>query len=110
VKVSHSTANGSPAKLQTHASGTAVAFKVGDATKYDNVAFHRAAFALAMAPLPEIARRMGAQVSSVLDPTTGLSLRATMWYEGLDAKVYVRLDALWGVKLLDQDMAVRYVG
>lgn len=107
VKVSHKDA--SPAKLVTHSSGTLVRFKVGDAAKYDNLAFNRNAFAFAMAPLPEIARRMGAQVSSMLDPITGLAVRATMWYEGLDAKVYVRLDALWGVKLLDQDMAVRYI-
>jgi hypothetical protein len=94
---------------QTAASGTAAKVTVGSTAKYDNLAFHRNAFALAMAPLPEAARRMGAQVASVVDPLTGLALRVTMWYEGLDAKVYVRIDALWGIKVLDADMAVRYV-
>lgn len=90
-------------------SGTVVAAKVGSTAKYDNLAFHRNCFALAMAPLPEVARRMGAQVASLADPITGLALRVTMWYEGLDAKVYTRIDALWGVKVLDADMAVRYI-
>lgn len=103
------TASIAPATRATIASGTAAKVTVGVSTKYDNLAFHRNAFALAMAPLPEIARRMGAQVASIADPITGLALRVTMWYEGLDAKVYVRVDALWGVKVLDADMAVRYV-
>lgn len=98
-----------PKASHTAASGTAAAFKVQDATKYDNLAFHRNAFALAMAPLPQIARNMGATIASIADPITGLALRVTMWYEGLDAKVYGRIDALWGVKVLDEDMAVRYI-
>jgi hypothetical protein len=98
-----------PQSRHTVASGTAAKITLGNTAKYDNLAFHRNAFALAMAPLPEVARRMGAQVASLADPITGLALRVTMWYEGLDAKVYVRVDALWGVKCLDEDMAVRYV-
>lgn len=98
-----------PATRVTHASATAAKITLGTATKYDSLAFHRNCFALAMAPLPEVARRMGAQVASVADPITGLALRVTMWYEGLDAKVYVRVDALWGTKVLDADMAVRYI-
>ncbi len=94
---------------ETAASGTVAGFVVGDATKYDNLAFHRNAFALAMAPLPETAARLGAQLASIADPTTGLALRVTMWYEGLDAKVYCRIDVLWGLKVLNGDMAVRYV-
>lgn len=98
-----------PAAQATAASGTAALVKVGSTSKYDNLAFHRNAFALAMAPLPEAARTMGARVAALADPITGLALRVTMWYEGLDAKVYVRIDALWAVKVLDADMAVRYV-
>lgn len=98
-----------PQSRQTVASGTAAKITLGTTAKYDNLAFHRNCFALAMAPLPEVARRMGAQVSSLADPITGLALRVTVWYEGIDAKVYVRVDALWGVKILDEDMAVRYV-
>ncbi len=98
-----------PKVSHTAASGTTATVKLGSTAKYDNLAFHRNAFALAMAPLPEVARRMGAQVASIADPTTGLALRVTMWYEGLDAKVYVRIDALWGRKVLNEDMAVRYI-
>lgn len=90
-------------------SGAAAKITLGDSTKFDNLAFHRNAFALAMAPLPEGARAMGARVASIADPITGLALRVTMWYEGLDAKVYIRIDALWGVKILDEDLAARYV-
>jgi hypothetical protein len=103
------TASIAPTTKATFASGTAAVVKLGNVAKFDNLAFHRNAFALAMAPLPEVARRMGAQVASIADPITGLALRVTMWYEGLDAKVYVRVDALWGVKVLDYDMAVRYI-
>lgn len=94
---------------ETAASGAVVSWVVQSASKYDNLAFHRNFAALAMAPLPETAARLGAQIASVADPITGLALRVTLWYEGLDAKVYVRIDALWGVKVLDRDMAVRYV-
>jgi hypothetical protein len=98
-----------PNAAATVASGTTCAFKVQSTAKYDNLAFHRNAVALAMAPLPEIARALGAKVSSISDPITGLAIRVTMWYDGPAAKVYVRLDALWGKKLLNADMAVRYV-
>lgn len=94
---------------ETAASGTVCALKLQDSTKYDNVAFHRNFAALAMAPLPETAKTMGAQIASIADPTTGLALRVTMWYLGTDAKVYIRIDALWGVQLLNADMAARYV-
>lgn len=94
---------------ETAASGTVCAFKLQDATKSDNLGFHRNFAALAMAPLPETAKTMGAQIASIADPITGLALRVTMWYQGLDAKVYIRIDALWGVKMINEDMACRYV-
>lgn len=103
------TAAVSPSASHTASSGTTVAFKVGDSTRFDNLAFHRNAFALAMAPLPETGRAMGAQMASITDPKTGLALRVTMWYEGYDASIQVRIDALWGVKVLNPDMAVRYI-
>lgn len=97
-------------KVSTAISAGAVsAVKLQSSSKFDNLGFHRNAFALAMAPLPETANRMGAIVASVADPITGLSLRVTMWYQGADAKVYIRIDALWGVKVLQPDAAVRYV-
>lgn len=99
----------SPSASHTAASGTTVGFKVGDSAKFDNLAFHRNAFALAMAPLPETGKAMGAVMASISDPKTGLALRVTMWYEGYDASVQVRIDALWAVKELNPDMAVRYI-
>lgn len=102
-----------PKFSNTVAVGVAVTFKVQSTAKYDNLAFHRNWAALAMAPLPEASRmfgnNLGAMVASVSDPTTGLALRATIWYQGIDAKVYVRLDALWGLKVLDEDLACRYI-
>jgi len=103
------TAAVSPSASHTAASGTTVGFKVGDATKFDNLAFHRNFAALAMAPLPQTGKAMGAAMASISDPKTGLALRITMWYEGYDASVQVRVDALWGVKVLNPDMAVRYI-
>jgi len=99
----------SPVASHTVATGTTVGFKAGDVTKYDNLAFHRNAFALAMAPLPETGRAMGANMASISDPKTGLALRVSMWYEGYDAQALVRIDALWGNVVLNQDMAVRYI-
>jgi hypothetical protein len=75
--------------------------------KAQNLAFHRHAFALAMAPLPELGDGMGARISSVSDPITQLALRATLWYDAINANVYVRIDALWGVKVLNENLAVR---
>jgi len=99
----------SPAVSHSAASGTSALVKLGSTASYDNLGFHRNFAALAMAPLPEVARNLGANVASIADPITGLALRVTMWYEGLDAKVYTRIDALWGLKTLDPDMAVRYI-
>jgi hypothetical protein len=71
--------------------------------------FHRNAFALAMAPLTEIGNGLGAQISTVSDPKTNLSLRSRLFYEGNDSKVFVSIDALWGVKTLDANLACRLV-
>jgi len=73
-----------------------------------NLGLQRGALALAMAPLSDIGARVGgATMGRAMDPETGLALRSSMWYEGQAADVYVRLDALWGVKVLDHNKAVR---
>lgn len=69
--------------------------------------FHRNAFALAMAPLSEMGDGRGAQISTVVDPITGLSLRARIFYVGDSSTNYVSIDALWGVKTLDPNLACR---
>ena len=73
----------------------------------ENLAFHRGAFALAMAPLSQLGNQLGAKVATAVDPITGLALRSTMWYEEATAEIHVRIDALWGVKTLNPDLACR---
>lgn len=73
----------------------------------ENIAFHRNAFGLGMAPLPDSARELGAKVETVQDPITGLSLRARVYYVGDSSEVHVALDILYGVKTLDPNLAVR---
>jgi len=77
------------------------------ATKTQNIAVHRNWAALAMAPLPSIANQLGAKVESVVDPITGLAIRSRMFYDGDTSKVYVALDVLYGVKILDGNLGVR---
>lgn len=79
------------------------------ATKNQCLAFHRHAFALAMAPLPEIGGQLGARIKTVPDPVTNLSIRSRLWYEGDTSTVKVALDALWGVQVLNPNLAVRAV-
>lgn len=71
------------------------------------LAFHRNAFALAMAPLSDLGGQLGAQIASVTDPITGLSLRSRMFYVGDTSTVYVALDVLYGIKTLDPNLACR---
>lgn len=71
--------------------------------------FHRNAFALAMAPLSEAGGQLGAQIATVTDPVTNLSLRSRLFYDGDTSSVFVSIDALWGVKTLDPNLACRLV-
>lgn len=79
------------------------------ASKNQCLAFHRHAFALAMAPLSDMGGRLGAQIATVADPVTNLSIRSRLWYEGDTSTVKVALDALWGVQVLNPNLAVRAV-
>jgi hypothetical protein len=73
------------------------------------VAFHRNAFALAMAPLTTMGNELGARIESVVDPLTGLALRSRLFYVGDTSTVYVALDILYGIKTLDPNLAVRVI-
>lgn len=80
----------------------------------ENVAYHRDAFALAMARLPDYSNTglfgtaaLGAQVASVQDPVTGLAMRSRIYYVGNDSAVHVALDVLYGWKVLNPRMATR---
>lgn len=96
-----------PALAQA-ASGGEVATLNLEATKTtQNLAFHRNAFAIAMAPLSEMGDGRGAQIAAVTDPVTGLSLRSRIFYVGDTSTVYVALDVLYGVKTLDGNLAAR---
>jgi hypothetical protein len=75
--------------------------------KSENMGFHRGAFALAMAPLTDAGNQIGARIATAQDPITNLSLRSSMWYVGDTAQIFVRIDALWGTKTLNPNMAVR---
>lgn len=87
-----------------------VTFTITGAAKAQNLAFHRNAFALAMAPLSSMGNELGARIASVTDPKTGLSLRSRVYYQGNDSEVHVALDCLYGVKTLDRNLAVRGYG
>lgn len=73
---------------------------------YSNLMFHRNAFAMAMAPLPNLGNNAGAQMAVVTDPRTGLSIRSRLAYDDDLATVKVTLDILYGVKTLDPNLAV----
>jgi hypothetical protein len=76
-----------------------------------NLMFHRNAFALAVAPLPDrLPNELGAKVATVTDPKTGLSLRSRIYYIGNSSVVHVALDVLYGVKILDGNLAARACG
>lgn len=94
--------------LKVATAGTEViTFTLNGASKGQNLAFHSNAFMLGMAPLSTLGDGLGARMATKADPITGLALRSTMWYDAPNAKVKVRLDALYGVKTLDCNLAVR---
>lgn len=98
-----------PALVQTYTNTSVVTLDIvsAGATKAVNLAFHRNAFALAMAPLSEMGNQLGARIATIADPKTGLALRSRMFYDGNGSKVGVALDVLYGVAVLDPNMATR---
>jgi hypothetical protein len=80
---------------------------IEEAANVRNLMFHRNAFALAFAPLPMTGDGRGAEMATVTDPITGLSVRARMWYEGATGTNFVALDALYGTQVLDPMLAVQ---
>jgi hypothetical protein len=93
------------ATITNHLGG--VDLSLGQLDRRNNLAFHRNAFALVMAPLSSMANELGARIATVTDPVTGLSLRSRVYYVGNSSEVHVALDTLYGVKTLDPDLAVR---
>jgi hypothetical protein len=75
-----------------------------------NIAFHRNAFALAMAPLSDMGNQLGARIATVFDDKTGLALRSRLFYVGDSSTVYVAIDVLYGVQVLDERLAAIFRG
>lgn len=94
-----------PALVQAYADNAVITISLLSHVK--NVAFHRDAFALAMAPLTTIGRELGgAKIETVVDENTGLAIRSRMFYVGDTSRVYVALDILYGLETLNENMAV----
>jgi hypothetical protein len=96
-----------PALVQDYANLSVVTITLQSGEQ--GLGFHRNAFALAMAPLTEAGNNIGARIATVTDPVTGLSLRSRLFYDGDTSSVFVSIDALWGVKTLDPNLACRLV-
>ena len=103
------TAIGISPPLKTAATnGAVVTIALTGTTTETCLAFHKNFAALAFAKLPdEMPRRLGAECVSVQDPKTGISVRYRMYYDGTNSKCAVVLDVLYGVKVLDPNMACR---
>ncbi len=101
-----------PALVQNYATGSVVTFEDGSQAAihadayHANLMFHRNAFALAFAPLPDIGDGAGANMAVVTDPATGISIRSRLAYIDASATVNVTLDILFGVACLDPNLAV----
>lgn len=99
----------SPPLVQAYSNGAVVTLDVPTSatTKVNNLAYHRAAFGLKMAMLPMTANDLGARVFTQTDPTSGLSVRARLWYAGDTNAIKVSLDAMWAATCLDPRLATR---
>ncbi|MBU0724394.1 MAG: hypothetical protein KJ904_18730 [Alphaproteobacteria bacterium] len=96
-----------PESVRAYDSGALLTFETGPESFSANLMFHRNFAALVLAPLPATGDGRGAQIETVTDPVTGLSLRARMWYDGDTATNFVALDVLYGLTVLDGNLAVR---
>ncbi len=94
-----------PGLAEAATADAVVTLRATDASEV-GCAFHRDAFALGMAPLSSLGDGAGARIATVTDPITGITLRSTIFYDPATAKNYVRIDALWGVKTLNPNLAV----
>lgn len=96
----------SPAVVTTIGDHTAVTL-TQTAASTQCLAFHRDAFCLAMAQLPDIPAGLGVVSAVVADPISGLSMRFRRWYDTNTNIPMVAFDWLWGVAVLNPNLAVR---
>jgi hypothetical protein len=82
-----------------------------------NLAYHRDAFCLAFAKLPDFSQtdlfgsgQLGANIMSVQDPDTGIAIRSRIYYVGNSSEIHVALDVLYGWKTLNPLLAARLCG
>lgn len=97
-----------PPLAQTY-SANAVVTLDQEATKVNqNVVYHRDAFTIVPVMLPTHGDIKGAPDAFVAsDPDTGLSVRTRIWVDPDNSKMKVAVDALWGVKTIRPNLAVR---
>lgn len=98
-----------PPLVQTY-SASAVVTLDQEATKTrQNVVYHRDAFTIVPVKLPTyegmLVNKPDAFVAD--DPDTGLSVRTRMWVDPDNSKMKVAVDALWGVKTIRPNLAMR---
>lgn len=86
-------------------SGAVVTFHTMAGAKTANIVFHRNFAALKFAPLPD--DLPGINASTISDADLGISVRARIWSDGNNSKMFVALDCLYGYQLLDPNMATR---
>lgn len=94
-----------PPAVQAYSSGAVVTFYVTASGATQQLLYHRNAFAIAYATLPTDIP--GLDIESVSDPVTGISIRASRGGDILNKKSIVSLDVLYGVQVLDPNLAVR---
>lgn len=100
-----------PSLVQDYADGTTITFESAASTnaeKYSaNVMFHKNAFALAFAPLPEIGNGIGARMATITDPKTKISIRSRVAYYDKEATIGITLDILFGCKTINDKYGCR---
>ncbi len=98
----------SPPLVKAYAENDVVTFG-GATSTADNLMYHKDAIALVVAPLPaeDIRQIYGAKVETMTDPDSGLSIRTRMYYMPDVSEVNVAFDVLFGIKMLNPNLAVR---
>jgi hypothetical protein len=100
------TAAFTPPAVVAYADNDVVTFTKQTATAHaQQVAFHRNCMALGMAPLPD--DLPGIEAFTAVDPVSGLTVRARRWADGANSQLFMAVDALYGVKMLDGNLGVR---
>jgi P22 coat protein - gene protein 5 len=92
---------------QAPAAGAVITVLGTASTGYpQNLVFHKNAFALALVPM----ERPAGAVDVARKSYKGLSVRVIPYYDGTNDVSNYRLDILYGVKLVDGRLAVRFTG